>query len=381
MTTSVHYSLRSLTAIFVVVSFVATLSASAAIFTETGAMSVPRFAHTATLLKDGSVLVAGGSVSNDMTPTASAEIFDPLQGKWMETRMLNTGRYYHSATLLRDGTVLVTGGDGDVPWLNSSEIYNPATHLWHNVAPLNLGRELHTATLLWDGQVLVVGGYEGLYYGNLDCAELYDPVRGRWTKTASLHTARFGHQATLLPNGTVLVTGGAQDQGVELPIVLSSVELYVPIAKRWFAMPSMNIPRWQHTATVLPDGEVLVAGGWRWTDHGQAAINSAEIFNPRNGRWTMVAPMNEARCLPAAALLRNGSVLVTGGTKMGANGDIVDLFSAEAFNPISKTWTQTASMNEGRVWPTATVLQNGKVLVAGGVVTNGTLMSAELFSY
>jgi WD40 repeat protein len=179
-------------------------------------MATARVAHTATLLPNGKVLVAGGSGISFYL--ASAELYDPATGTWSTTGSMATARRYHTATLLPNGKVLVTGGYNG-SYLASSELYDPATGTWSTTGSMATTRQSQTATLLPNGKVLVTGGYNDIAY--LAGTELYDPATGTWTTTGSMATAHYYHTATLLPNGTALVTGGANDSGY-----LNSAELY-----------------------------------------------------------------------------------------------------------------------------------------------------------
>jgi hypothetical protein len=298
----------------------------------------------------------------------------PAGGSWMVTGSLNTARLLQTATLLPNGMVLVAGGyDDSFNALASAELYDPASGIWTATGSLNIARGLHTATLLPNGTVLVAGGYAGPYgtYENaLASTELYDPASGTWTATSSLNTARGLHTATLLPNGMVLVTGGF-DSGLNTTLV--SAELYDPANGTWTVTGSLNTARGEHTATSVPNGMVLVAGGY---DSGlNTFLANAELYNPANGTWTATGSLNTARGVHTATLLPNNNVLVAGGYNVGNV-----LASAELWDPVNGTWTATGSLNTARRAHTTTLLPNGIVLVAGGSDNIGDIFpSAELY--
>jgi surface protein with Ig-like domain/galactose oxidase-like protein/HYR domain-containing protein len=262
--------------------------------------------HTATKLLDGRVLIAGGGVCP--ITSATAEVYVPALGKWKPAGILNTQRYHHSAVLLPNGKVLVAGGrtgEYDSGTLASSELYDPATNTWSYTGGLNTARAFHTMTLLPGGKVLVTGGSDAAD-GLISSAEIYDPATGKWTTVASLGTGRSSHTATLLPNGKVLVAGGSG-----LDVALSaSAELYDPATNTWTATGSMLSPRRFHTANLLPDGRVLVAGGY----HQFTGIQTAsDLYDPATGTWSKTAAMNVDRYKHTATLLNNGTVLAVGG--------------------------------------------------------------------
>jgi N-acetylneuraminic acid mutarotase len=329
----------------------------------TDAMNEGRFRHTATLLQDGRVLVAAG---NRKQALSSAELYDPSSGSWAPTGRLGQNRQAHTATLLANGRVLVAGGfaTGGGKALNSAELFDPATGSWSATGSMSQARDSHTATLLPDGRVLVAGGEgQGSSLGGLASAEIYDPASGTWTQTGSLGQAREQHTATLLPNGKVLVAGGEAPGGASL----ASAELYDPATGTWSPTGSMNQARNAYAAAQLTDGKVLAAGG---TD-GTNALASAEIYDPATGTWSLTGSLQQARDFHTATLV-NGRVLVAGGT------DGNDLFFSELFDPASGTWTQTGSLEQAREQHTATLLPDGTVLVAGGI-GRGILSYAELF--
>jgi hypothetical protein len=259
-------------------------------FTATGAMSTPRFAHTATVLQDNRVLVAGGS---SITPP-TAEIYDPVAAAFTATSNMVSVRLRHTATLLPSGKVLLAGGDGGGA---TAELFDPATGTFAATGSMTDSRSSHTATLLPSGKVLIAGGIDAT--GKVSTTELYDPAAGTFTATGSLGTARANHTATLLPNGTVLIAGGDDLNGASL----TSAEIYDPMTGTFAATGSMVTGHTKHTATLLQSGRVLIAGGGNYV---------AELFDPVAGTFTQTGSMLLSRTSHAALLLPNGQVVVTG---------------------------------------------------------------------
>ncbi len=276
-------------------------------WTETGNLAVNHWSFTATLLPNGKVLAAGGQtvIEGDMiVGSAECELYDPTNGTWTPTGSLGHARFSHTATLLPDGKVLVAGGfnEGNVP---SAELYDPVTGTWTTTGSPAIRRHT-TATLLPNGKVLIVGGRTAT--GVVTSAtELYDPASGTWTSTGSLTTARDQHTATLLPNGLVLVAGGFGGTGS-----LFSAELYDPTSGAWTSTGSLAAARENSSATLLSNGEVLVVGGLR-EGPGGAVLESAELYDPANGTWSATGSLAAARVQHTATLLPNGQVLAAGG--------------------------------------------------------------------
>jgi uncharacterized repeat protein (TIGR03803 family) len=332
---------------------------------STGLMNSGRFAHTATLLSNGKVLVAGGRQSGQ-NYLSSAELYDPASGAWTTAGSMAVARLDHTATLLSTGKILVAGGQvGSGIVTNDVELFDPLTGSWTAAAPLGTPRGGHTATLLPDGRVLIAGGYGG-GFSSLASAEIYNPASGVWTPVAPMLTARYSHTATLLPNGKVMAACGYGNSGF-----LSSAEVFDPVAGAWTATAGLAVERAWHTATLMPNGKVLVTGGYRNT----GLLSDAEVFNPVAGTWSPAGNMTTARYFHAATLLPNGKVLVTAGFDTG--GSVTS--SVELYDPTPGTWGSAGTLTTARGDHTATLLAGGVVLLAGGTDSFNSVSGAELY--
>jgi hypothetical protein len=361
------------------------VQAPASGFTPTARMAHAREAHTATLLNDGRVLVAGGMVwainlgGPCDRPTclilealASSETYDPATGTFTSTGSLSVKRVFHTATILQDGKVLITGGDDRYgTTYSTAETYDPSTGAFTLTGSMENARSAHTATLLSNGKVLVAGGTND----NSPSAELYDPATGEFTTTGNMVAGRIFHTATLLNDGRVLLAGG----DVAPSGTAATAELYDPATGTFTATGNMTVARSSHRATLLQNGTVLITGG---ASSGNATP-SAEVFNPSTGTFAPTGSMSTERSDHTATLLKNGSVLVTGGFEGSINGGN-SLATAELYDPASGTFAPAGNMETERTEHAATLLTNGTVLITGGI--NGdygsglnSLESAELF--
>jgi galactose oxidase-like protein len=344
--------------------------------TPAGQMTHGRSDQTATALADGRVLIAGGYSSQ--ATISSADLFDPATGTFTATGPLAVARGYHTATLLRDGRVLIAGGNPrnwtfNGPFVAQAELYDPNSGTFSRTGLMGTARNLHTATLLADGRVLIAGGNDAEAH-SVATAEIYDPASGTFSPTGSMTVARGFHTATLLADGRILITGGCAT-GWNGPFV-ASAEIYDPTSGTFTRTGTMAEPRVSHTATLLADGQVLITGG---TADGTTSLASAELFNPKTGKFTAAGPMTAGRTFHEATLLTDGRVLLTAGDPAGWAYDGPFLDTAEIYDPNAGTFTATGRMADKLTSHSATLLADGRVLIAGGFDRYMDVATAELF--
>ena len=367
-------------------------------FVPTGSMGTARYGHTATLLPDGRVLVAGGytTVTNVTPyftevlsyPTASAELYNPATGIWTPCAPMKVPRDGHTATVLRNGTVLVVGGPSDpssgefygIP-LDTCEIYDPALNTWRYTSPLLKGRQLHAATLLADGRVLVAGGEStiGILPEETSDCEIYDPAAEKWTVTGSFttttgasgSTGRFGAAILLLHTGKVLVAGGDASNCCLFGGVFSTTaaEIFSVDSGVWRPTGSLSSAQDYSTLIALHDNTVLIVSG------NMNPPASVERYNPATETWFPTAGTGNLPGLTRAVGLDDGRVLVAGGTTefvIGWSAHVPEyewwVYTAqtEIFDPVNGVWSASSPLRYPRKDHTLTLLQDGRVLVAGG---------------
>jgi hypothetical protein len=342
-------------------------------FCGTGNLSVARDYPAAALIKGGQVLITGGQTATGASN--AADIYDPGSGTVVGLATMNAARYLHTATVLNDGTVLIVGGQSTPnTWVTTAEIFNAGTGTFTNTTnPPNFARTGHTATLLADGTVLIAGG--GSSGGAVSNAEIYNPATQTFTTVGTLNFPRQFHTATLLTNGKVLIAAG------EINATLNPfAELYDPIAQTFATTGNLNTGRQFHTATLLANGTVLIAGGLALD--GTTGIGSAEIFNPflSGGTFSLTGSLNNPRGAHAATLLPDGTVLIAGGYNCPPPSCTNPILgSAEIYSLTSSAFSNTGSLINARWQDTATLLNDGTVLIAGGFGGNSQTATTERY--
>ncbi len=376
-------------------------------FQPTGSMKAARLFHTATLLNDGRVLVTGGADPLSLklfggdygfSSMASAEIYDPASGTWSEAASMTEPRGGHTATLLPNGEVLVAGGASPGPYLSesglanfssvtSAAIYNPARNDWRAVDPVKIAHVFHSATLLPDGRVLIAGGdfdYNG-FYGKPELfsyeTEYFDPAREAWSPGGPFstytffpnQTGRFGHGALLLPDHRLLVVGGREvvpHPWGSVAIDFGNTELFRPGTGTWKPAATMATACFRPVLHLLNDGTMLLAAWYTY-------FSIAARYDPVLDRWSSAPASAQVHVSGCGVSLADGRLLVAGGLVGSEIADASNppIVSCEIFSPLTRQWNPAGPMKTGRANGTLTRLQDGRVLAAGG----STEPTAELF--
>jgi WD40 repeat protein len=327
--------------------------------TAAGSMLVGRSNHTATLLKDGRILITGGDTP--ASGRSTAELLDPSTGHSQAVGFLGTARLSHTATLLGNGKVLIVGGYGSGTASSATaELFDPVTRTFRPSAPPRVPRVDHASVVLNDGRVLILGGdTSGVGRTPTASAEIYEVSTGQFTTTGSMHVPRRPYGVLVLADGRVLVAGGTTTNKQ----VVSSAEIYDPATGSFTLTGSLAIARHKQASALLPDGRVLVMGGTTGGDDSHV-LNSVEFYDPVTGRFTGGAAMLQTRYKSIAVSLDDGSVLVAGGSA----ADLVEVYDATAgrFRPVA------GGSGTLRFFPTATRVSDGSVLVTGGYSAGGS---------
>jgi hypothetical protein len=313
--------------------------------------SLPRAAHTATLLPSGEVLVAGGCTADSCELDdggATTELFDPVTERFRPGPRLVRPRVGHGAARLRDGSVLVFGGWTGAKPTASAELLRPGASRFVDTGRMAVPRGGFASTLLRDGRVLVVGGSDGSRA--LASAEVYDPRSGRWSQSGSMAEPRTAHTATRLPDGGVVVAGGSGGGGV-----LARVELWRPETGRFTPLSPLATARHKHAAVLVRHG-VLVVGGSTERDFA-GRLASAELYDTRLRRFVAVQALPQPRFKIADAVvhLPGGRALVAGGAA-----------GAAVYDPVARRFSNVLGSGQALSFSTATRLPDGRVLVVGG---------------
>jgi len=354
-------------------------------------MMQARALHSATMLRDGRILICGGTANANIGGVLdTAEIYDPAAGTFSRTGTMMQARQGHTATLLPDGTVLIAGGSMNIGFrseLASAEIYDPVSGSFHATGLMNSPREGHSATLLRDGRVLIAGGSAN-GVTTLSSAETYDYRTGRFTPIALMGVPRETHSATLLKNGTVLVAGGGRGGMPGGYIAYTTAEIFDPARNVFTTLNAhMTTDRVAPAAALLDDGRVLIAGGKSGKIHSPfgssslfyfTPLETAEVFDPETNSFLPVGAMSKAHYLGDATKLRSGMVLITGGWT--ANGGLVGgVRAADLFDPAHNNFSGGGDLHVARLNQTATLLSNGDVMIAGGIDRDGNVTATVEF--
>lgn len=344
----------------------------------------PRHRHTATVLADGRVLIAGGDDEESINTT---EIYEPTAKTLTSGPQLLGRHIWHAAAAIAGGVLIAGGLDlgdasradvsrgkatavGDTSDASIVGIDNRGSA--SSVGSMMFARQNFTMTPLLDGTVLVFGGAGR---GAETTAEIFDPRTRRFARTGDILVKRFGCPATIMTDGRVLLTGGTSADEATYNARIADAEMYDPLARTFTKTGSMKRSRWGHTSTLLPDGRVLIAGG---INEEEGITASAELYDPKNGMFREIPPMRLPRSGHAAVLLADGRVLIMGGASHIGRSDMI-LRSAEVFDTSLEKFVETEPMRTAREDHSATLLKTGEVLVVGGWTGGNSENSGELF--
>ena len=352
------------------------IQAPSYLISDDQSLSSPRTRHAAINLPNGKILVAGGI---NATALNTAEVYDPISRTWGATdNVISAARAEATASVIKPGiyagtnagkVLLVGGVTATGTSVAATELYTPSSNSWqitNNPTPAS-ARRGHTATALNDGRVLIAGGIEST--ASLNSTSIYNPSIAAWATAGTMNQSRNGHTATLIKGGTyagqVLIIGGAASQ---------VIERFNPNTNTWTAITPTGtfVARYAHTATLLPDGKILIAGGQGYPPSA-SVIGDVDIFDPDTNTWDnkgiIIIP---ARREHTASLLPDGRVLIAGGSNgsMSLNSLLLSNFNYTAF-------TVSATLNHNRTLHTTNSLPDGSIIFSGGIAFSASLDSVE----
>lgn len=331
-----------------------------------GSLNEKRSESAGIVLEDGNILLAGKNASPN--PVGSCEIFSLKENRWKYTTSLNIGRVLHTLVLLSDGRAMAIGGYTE----NSCEILDRDYSKWVITDSLKKTRLYgQTTTVLKDGRVLLVGGFTD-YPSNpvsevLGECEVYDPTKQVWNVTASLNTPRFNHKATLLNDGRLLVTGGSTLRDG----FLSSCEMFDPSTNKWSKIASMNYVRANHSATLLPDGRVIVAGG---------RISKVELYDPIKDNWEVVGTTSLIIVDNLAYTINYGEYLFLLNEQMDPGWEVFSLkdFRSVFYRKFKRQMFGQVflKLNEEKL-----ILAGGREIIINGLPSTGSISFCQMYDF
>jgi hypothetical protein len=344
---------------------------------------IQAFRHTATLMPTGTARFIGGrqcapgsrDVDCDSLSAVSLLLnYSESPSAWLTSGPLQSGvRGNHTATLLPDGQILIAGGSNGPNVLATAERFNPATETFTRVGDMYHARDLHTASLLTNGRVLVAGGFStsALSTGATNTSEIYYPETRRWLEAGTMVSSRSNHTAVVLPDGNVMLIGGFANG-----VYLNTTEVYYSTSGKWLPSASMPVARAQHSATLLKDGRIMVVGGL----NAGGILGSTLFFNATgdgsgasDGIWTAGPALagGQHSHSHTATLLPDGRLMVAGG-----NDEFGETSTSQIFtNEVAGTWSSYGNLVVPRLSHAAHLLPNGDLLISGGAQSPGNAVT------
>ena len=301
-------------------------------------LSAQRLNYVQVQLSDGRVLFAAGS-DEDGHPIPRADIYNPANNKIEKTGAMIAPRCGPTATLLPDNTVLIVGGarcNEDLAPMRLMEIFDPRAGKFREAGSLIFARYAMSAILLKDGKVLLAQGYDS-DRNLVPQADLYNPATGKLEAAGSMVLPRCFASTTQLSNGAILFAGGARCDDPDRPAI-KGAEIYDPAIK-FKRVSDLGLARVCHTATLLKDGKVLIAGGATSMIFG-ISHHTAEIYDPEKATFTPTGDLTKARTCASAILRADGNVLIKGGySRSASDASQTDLSDSEIYDPTSGKFT------------------------------------------